>query len=94
MSPIPVDEAIYSGAEGWTSPARKAFSITPHDTNLLSNLTRGIYVGGSGDIVLVMADDGDTSVTFFGAVAGTLLPIRVARVLATGTTATNLVGVY
>jgi len=88
---IPSDESQVS--YGRTPPARNAFAITPNDTNLLANLTRGIYVGGDGNIVLFMADD-ESSVTFVGVLAGTLLPLRVARVLSTGTTATNLVGVY
>ena len=74
---------------GLTAPATRAVAITPHDSNDLAFVTRAIYVGGSGDLSLVMRS-GDT-VTLSDVPAGTLLPIRVSRVL-TATTATNVVG--
>jgi hypothetical protein len=50
-----------------------------------------VYVGGAGDIAVVMAEGGAPVV--FGAVpAGTLLPIRISRLMSTDTTATNVVG--
>lgn len=66
-----------------------AFAITPHDANLLANITKRIYVGGTGDVRATMADG--TAVTFVGVPAGTILPIRAKKIL-TATTATNLVG--
>ena len=72
-------------------PAIKAVAITPHDSNAISP-TRAIYVGGDGDIS-VTTTAGD-SVVFYSASAGTILPISVALVKATGTTATNLLGLY
>jgi len=54
----------------------------------------GIYVGGSGNLVVVMAQDSsDTLVTFTGVVAGTFLPIQVKKVSSTST-ATNLMGLW
>lgn len=58
--------------------------MTPHDSNTQAG--RALYVGGAGDIAVVMKN-GD-EVTFSGVAAGTLLPIRVTKVKATGTTAT------
>jgi hypothetical protein len=55
-------------------------------------VTDAIYVGGTGNIVWVLAT-GDT-VTLDGAVAGTILPIMALRVNSTSTTATNLVGLW
>ncbi len=52
--------------------------------------TRGLWIGASGDLALVLAS-GD-EVTIAGAVGGTLLPLRVTRVKATGTSAALLVG--
>lgn len=74
-------------------PASKAFSITPTDDVELAQTTRGLYVGGAGDISLKMVGD-DTAVPFKGVTAGSLLPLRVKEVRATGTTATFIVGVY
>lgn len=77
---------------GLKSPASYAFDVTPHDTNDLSYTTRGIYVGVSGDVKVDMAGSG--TVTFVGMAAGVFHPMRVTRVYSTGTTATNIVGVY
>jgi hypothetical protein len=72
-------------------PATKAFAITESDDNDVEEVTRAVYVGGAGDIAVVMAEGGAPVV--FGAVpAGTLLPIRISRLMSTDTTATNVVG--
>lgn len=75
-----------------SDPVDHAAAITPHNTNDLSSVTNGIYVGSSGDIAVLMSDG--AAVTFVAAVAGSVLPIRVKRVKATGTTATNLVALW
>jgi len=72
------------------SPASGAFSITPHNTNELASVTRGVYVGGAGNLSVIMRDG--QQVTFVGLSAGSILPIRARLVKSTGTTATNLVG--
>lgn len=87
------DESKFSPGSGWSSPARNAFAITPSDSADLAFLTRGIYVGGAGNLSVILADDTDP-VSFVGVLAGTLLALRAKRVRATGTTATSLVGVY
>lgn len=74
------------------SPAKHAVAITPNDAADLATATRGIYVGTGGDIAVVMV--GGESVTFTAVPQGMILSIRVTRVLATGTTASNLVGVW
>lgn len=79
-------------AAGLSSPAVHAMTITPSDDEDLPVPTRAIYVGAPGDVAVVMM--GGETVTFPGAVAGTTLPIRVRRVLATGTTSGALVGLY
>jgi hypothetical protein len=71
-------------------PASDGFAVTPHDSNLLSETTRGLYVGGAGNIAAVMASG--VSVTFSAVPAGTVLPVRLTRILATGTSATSMVG--
>ena len=83
----------YSGrADAINAPAQHGFAITPSDSVDLAAETRGLWVGGSGDLALTMAS-GD-EVTVAGAVGGSLLPLRIRRVRATGTTATALVGLY
>ena len=70
------------------APGSGAFSITPSNTTRL--FATGLYVGVGGDVA-VEGEDTDT-VTFVGVPAGAVLPIRVNRVLSTGTTATDIVG--
>lgn len=72
-----------------TNPSSRYFSITP-GTSVLAEVVRGIYVGGDGDVE-VTNRAGET-VVFVGAVAGSILPVVCTHVLATNTTATNLIG--
>lgn len=77
---------------GLDSPAQKAFSITPDDSNDLATVTRAVYTGKGGTLVCILADD-STEVTFSSVPSGQVLPLRVRRVKATGTTAAmDLVG--
>lgn len=72
-----------------SGPATALVAITPSDTVNFAAPARGIYVGGSGNIVVV--DLQGNAVTLVGAVAGTILQVAALRVNATSTTATNLV---
>ena len=84
----------YRNADATVS-ARGAVSITPNDTNNINN-TRALYIGVSGNLRVSMVD-GQT-VTFQGLLAGSILPIQVTRVFATGTTipvaANNILALY
>ena len=77
---------------GLTSPARNCAAITPNDSTDLAVVTRGIYVGVSGDVALIT--EGGQTVTLKNAAQGSTIPVRAARVLSTGTTATNLISFY
>ena len=79
-------------APGLTAPANYLVAITPSDSTDLANVSRALYVGGAGNIV-VTPYGGGSNVTL-AVVAGAVLPIRVSRVLSTGTTATGLVNLY
>ncbi|ANU07150.1 spike base protein, RCAP_Rcc01079 family [Paraurantiacibacter namhicola] len=72
-------------------PARDCFPVTPADNADLDRLTKAIYVGTGGDIVL-RAADADVDVTFRNVPAGSILDIRVRAVRVSGTTAADLVG--
>lgn len=70
------------------------------DTDLSTAVTRGLWVGGAGDVKVTMAGelpktDGATT-TFTGVPAGTLLPIKVKTVFssANGTSATSILALY
>ena len=77
-------------AGGLDWPVIRAAAVTPSDSTDLTFVTRGLWVGGAGTVVVDMAESG-TSVPFVGVPAGTLLPYRVKRVRAAGTTATSIV---
>jgi len=87
-----VSDSFAAHQAGLDSPAESAFSITPADDSDLSHVTRGLYVGTSGDVKVDMAN-GDT-VTFNSMSAGVVHWLRVKRVYSTGTTASDIVGVY
>ncbi|WP_137155243.1 hypothetical protein [Rhizobium sp. FKL33] len=71
-------------------PAIHAFPVTPDDTAALPETTRALYVG-SGGAVTAELQSGAVA-TFAAVAAGAILPARIVRVLATGTTASSLVG--
>lgn len=71
-------------------PATHGFAITPDDVAELGELTRAIFVGGSGALTVVLASGAEVS--FAGLPSGALLPVRARIVKATGTTASALVG--
>ena len=77
---------------GLNSPATSAFAITPNDSADLAETTRAVYVGTGGNVTCILADD-SSSVLFTTISSGTMLPIRVKKVLATGTTASGIVGI-
>ena len=83
----------YSDVDSVMSSARKAFAITPHDTNELALTPKALYIGGAGNLVAILADD-SASVTFTGLAAGTILPVRAKIVKSTSTTATLIIGLY
>ena len=78
---------------GLSGPAGHAFAVTPNDGADLPVVTRGLYVGTGGDLSLVLKGDAAPA-SFVGVAAGSVLPLRVVRVRATGTTASDIVGLY
>ena len=89
-------DAFSSLADNVSAPSTHATTVTPSDTVDLTNIPKAIYIGGAGDVVVigVNAPTGATGVTFKAVAAGTILPVRARRLLATGTTATNIVALY
>lgn len=85
-----------SYADNAAAPARHAVAVTPSDTIDLLDTPKGLYIGTGGDVTLVAADApaGNTGTVFRGLPSGALLPVRVRRVLASGTTAADLVALF
>lgn len=79
-------------ARSLTSPPENAHPIVPDDGADLPHVTRALYVGGAGDVAARLM--GGREAVFRNLPAGSLIPIRINRVLAAGTTATDLVGLW
>ena len=70
------------------NPAAGAESVTPSDSANIEP-TRGVYVGASGDLRVLMINGDD--VTFTSLSGGIVHPLQVVRVYSTSTTATGIV---
>lgn len=73
-------------------PAAHAVVVTPSDSTDLTYATRGLYVGGAGNVKVTML--GGETVLFTALAAGVVHPLRVVRVWSTTTTATTIMAVW
>lgn len=72
-----------------SSPAIAAEAVIPHaSTNFPGGPARALYIGVSGDVVLITMQD---QVVTFKAVPVGILPVQCKRVNAVNTTATDMV---
>ena len=77
-----------------SGPGRRAAAVTASDTVDLATYAKALYVGAAGNIrVLTVGGEDGEAVTFANHPVG-WLPVQVRRVLATGTTATQVVAVF
>lgn len=74
-------------------PALKAAVLTKSDTTVYTPAYHGLYVGGAGDVT-VIPEGQSATVTFTSVPTGTILPVTVKQLMSTGTTATNIVGLF
>ena len=79
-------------ATGLDSPGYSAAAVTPDDNTDLTTHARALWIGVAGNVKVTTS--GGNAVTFTGAQAGSILPVRVARVWSTGTTATNITAIW
>jgi hypothetical protein len=87
-----VDDYPDISPKAWIAPAPHAAPVTPSDIDDLRHVTRWLFIGSIGTVVVVMEDG--TTVTLTGVPTGALLPIRVTRVMATNTTASNMIALW
>jgi hypothetical protein len=73
-----------------SAPYVSAAAVTPSNTADLNPIARGLWVGGAGNLSVILAND-DSAVSLLAVAAGTHLNMFVKRVRVTGTTATNIV---
>lgn len=76
-----------------SDPANEAQPVVPSDTADLPRVTRSLYVGTAGNIVMQGGDD-DAPRTWKNVPAGSFLPFRAKRIMATGTTAADILALY
>ncbi|WIY26004.1 spike base protein, RCAP_Rcc01079 family [Parasedimentitalea psychrophila] len=89
---MPAEDNFEVYAASLTSPIIDGFDITPDDGTDLTKVTRGLMVAVGGDVTVVFKGGG--TVTLPELSPGVIYPVRVARVLVTGTDATGIVGLY
>lgn len=87
---MPIDNFEDTG-DSVIAPAQTCFDITPDDGAELSLVTKALYVGSGGDIA-VQPLEGASLVTFRNVPSGATLDLRVTKVAATGTTASDIIG--
>jgi|KBSMisStaDraftv2_1062788.scaffolds.fasta_scaffold01050_19 hypothetical protein len=81
-----------------TVPAHDAVVVVPNDNTVIP-VTRGLYVGVSGNITVRMIDQAvpynttGNTVTFTAVPVG-ILPVQVDKILSSGTTASSILALY
>jgi hypothetical protein len=86
---MPASDLFSTHQPGLASPYTHAAAVTPHNTDELTHVSRALYVGTAGTLKVTTVSGEEVS---FGAVtAGSLIPVRVKIVWATGTSASNIV---
>jgi len=69
-----------------------AVSVVPSDTVNLVTVSKGIYVGGAGNVSVVLLSG--NAITLTALSVGVIHDMAVSRVNLSGTTATNIVAFY
>jgi hypothetical protein len=76
---------------GDINSSTRAAAVTPNDSTVVN--CNAIYVGGAGNISVVLQSD-NTPVTFTAVPVGSILPVAARIIRATGTTATLMVALF
>ena len=84
------DDYFSTVAATLTGPAMGAFAVTPNDSTDLVNTIRMVTINTGGTLSFVCSRDGDTYTT--GPLPAGSYPLFASRILATGTTATDITG--
>lgn len=90
---MPAIDPFFASNIDPVTAARHAEAVTPSDTADLNHVTSAIYIGGAGNLALILAND-SAPVTFTGLAAGTVLQVQAKRIMATNTTATALLAMW
>lgn len=74
-----------------SAPAYKAVAVTPSDGTPIPTC-RALYIGTGGDVTVKVGTD--TAVLHKNTASGSVLPVQATFVMATGTTAADIVAWY
>lgn len=89
----PTKDRFGSYAPGADAPSRNVIPVVPSDTEDLPVYARTLYIGGAGDLAYIpLLAPTDTPVLMKNRPVGEC-PHGARRVMATGTTATNILAV-
>lgn len=80
-----------STADSPSAPAELCFAVVPSDSGELSVVTKALYVGTGGDVTLRSLRS-TADVVFRNVPDGAVLDVRTRAVRASGTTASDIVG--
>lgn len=82
-------DSFQGAADAVWAPSRLGQAVTPSDVDDLPRPCKGLWISAAGTVsVLFMDDPGNTPVALGSLDVGTLVPVRVKRVRASGTSAT------
>jgi hypothetical protein len=73
------------------SPFKVGNLLTKSDSTVIP-LTDALYIGATGDVAVMF--ENAATVTFVGVPTGTVLNVKVKKLLSTGTGATSVVALY
>lgn len=79
-----------------SDPGERAAAIIPSNTADLLETPKAIYVGTGGDIAMIGDNEapGAAAVVWKNVPSGAVVPFRPRRIMVTGTTAADMLGIY
>lgn len=82
-------------AAAFSEPGVEIRAITPSDTTDLTGC-RGFFSTDAGAVAVktIYGASADTAVTIADCPVGLIIPLRITRVMSTGTTATQIYGLF
>lgn len=85
-------DAYAQVAPSLCEPPSNGLAVTADDEVIFEQPTRMLWIGEAGDVTVRLM--GGSQVNFVDCRAGSLLPARVDKVFATGTTAGSILGLW
>lgn len=86
-----IRDSFENSVDSVMAPSENFFPIVPSDSEEIELATKAVFVGQGGNLA-VMPLKGQSPVVFANIADGSVIDIRVRAILATGTTAAQIVG--